>query len=119
MILLKNIHLSTHLFTYLFADYLFIQLISVILGAIVALAGSLGKLKITETDLPKSFPFLVNYICSLSSTFDRRTFVSILRSLTALSVRWNVLSTEQKIGIAAGNFYSFCFTPNIYFCFVL
>jgi hypothetical protein len=92
----------------------------VILGAIVALAGSLGKLKITETDLPKSFPFLVNYICSLSSTFDRRTFVSILRSLTALSVRWNVLSTEQKIGIAAGNFIFifilFCFIFYVYFC---
>ena len=84
-------------------------MISVISGAIVALAGSLGKLKITEKDLPKSFPLLMNYICSLSSSFDRRTFVSILRSLTALSVQWNVLSMEQKIGIAAGDFILFYF----------
>ena len=78
-------------------------------GAIVALAGSLGKLKIIPSDLPRSFPLLLNSVCSLSSSFDRRTFVTILRSLTVLSVRWNVLTPEQQIGVAAGNYYSFLF----------
>ena len=68
----------------------------------MALTGSLGKLKVTPRDLPQSFPILLNNICSLSSTFDRRTFVSILRSLNALSVRWNVLTNDEQIGLAAG-----------------
>ena len=73
-----------------------------IVGALVALTGSLGKLKVTPEDLPRSFPVLLNNICSLSSSFDRRTFVSILRSLNALSVRWNVLTNDEQIGLAAG-----------------
>ena len=68
----------------------------------MALTGSLGKLQITPRDLPKSFPIILSNICSLSPSLDRRTFVSVLRSLFFLSVRWDVLTTEEQIFLAAG-----------------
>ena len=71
-------------------------------AALVVVLTSLGRLGVVESDLPISLPTILSYFTKISSSIDRRTFISIIRSLTLLKLNWSQLTSMQKAQLSSG-----------------